>query len=139
MILVSNFNMLAAGAEAASEFAFDGGADQWWTDLLASALSGLVLLPFALLFVWGFHRLRLDSWFVLTAIMATFFSVVATEIVHAYLWQVYAFSEDVLRRIGVHRFMYMLFPNLFVCLAGAMGFGWWLKRQRNDDVCGDIK
>lgn len=135
IVLASQLDTLAA-ATGPSEFAFHGGAEQWWTDLLASALSGLVLLPLALLFVWLFHKVRLDRWFVLTAVLATIFSIVATEIINTYLWEIYAFAEDVLHRIGVHRFMYLLIPNLSVCLLGATGFGWWLKRHRTCDASG---
>mgnify|MGYP001392957316 CR=1 FL=1 len=133
MILASHFDILAAAA-GPSEYSFGHGSV--WTDLLASALTGLVLLPFALFFMWGFHKARLDRWFVLTAVLATILSVVATEIMNAYLWGIYAFAEDVLHVMGVHRWMYMVFPNLLVCLFGALGFGWWLKRHRRDDVSG---
>ena len=135
--MASHFYFLAASAEI-TEFSFDGGADQWWTDLLASALSGLVLLPFALLFVWGFHKLRLDRLVVLSAILATVLSVVVTQAVNLYLWGIYAFFEGLLHRIELNRFVYMVFPTLSVCLVGAIGFGWWLKRHRNDDISGNF-
>lgn len=135
MILTSYFDIFAVAAKP-SEFSTGGGSEQWWTDLLASALSGLVLVPLALFFMWVFHRFRLDRWLVLTAVLSTILSVVFTSIMDMYLWGIYAFVEGVLYGIGVHRFMYMVLPSLFVCVVGAIGFGWWLKRRRSEDVSG---
>jgi len=140
MILASQLDTLALAAEAVSELSTDGGADQWWTDLLASALSGLVQLPIALFVMWVFHKFRLDRWFVPTAFLATILAVFVTDIVNAYFWGVYAFAEDILDWIGVDRFVYYaFFPRLFVCLIGAIGFGWWLKRHRSEGVSGMFK
>jgi hypothetical protein len=123
---------LAAGGAEVSEFSFDGGADQWRTDFLASALSGLVQLPLALFFVWGFHRIGLDRWFVLNGVLATILSVVCLGVFAEFVWNIYYFSEELLLMIGINRFEYMLLPNLSVCLIGALGFGWWLKRRHRD-------
>lgn len=120
----------AAAAEAGNEFGFNSGAMQWWTDVLASALSGLVHLPLALLFVWGMNKLGLGRRLVLTALLATILSVFATEILNAFAWSIYLLADNLLDQMGVHRFMYMVIPNLLVCFLGALGFGAWLIDRR---------
>ncbi len=121
-------------ADALARCGFDCSAEkQWWTDVLASALSGLVHLPLALAFVWGFHRFGLDRWLVMTAALATILSVIVMGILDLFVANIYFFAEQVLHEIGVNRFVYMLIPNLLVCLVGALGFGWWLKQHLHDD------
>ncbi len=138
MILASNIDILAAAA-GPSEFSLDGGPDQWWIAILAATVFGFVLLPFALLFVWVFHKARFDRWIVLTAVLATILSVAATEIMNAYIWGIYSFAEGVLDRIGLGRFTYLPFFDLIASLVGAIGFGWWLKRHRVEDMTGTFE
>ena len=131
VILTSQVGILAAAA-GPTKFGFHHGT--LWMDLLAAALSGVVLLPLALSIMWLSHKARLDHWFVVTAFLATIFSVIIIEFVHTQVWEIYVLVEDVLHMIGVHRWVYLGFPNLLVCLFGALGFGWWLKRRPRDQL-----
>jgi len=129
MILASHFDILAAGS-GPSEFSFDGGAEQWWTDVLASALTGLALLPFALVFVWTLHRINLDRWLFVTAVSATVLAVIASSLVAEFIAPIFLYVDQALQIIGVGRFMIYLLPSLLVCFIGSMILAWWLKRNR---------
>ena len=116
---------------SASQFGIlDGGADQWWMDVLASALTGLAILPFALLFVWGLHRGNLNRWLVVTAASATVFAVIASSLVSEFIAPIFYYIDQAIRAFGVMRFQIFLMPSLMVCFIGAMIFAWWLRRTR---------
>ena len=121
---------IAMAGNDTSGFGFDGGADQYWMDVLASALSGLVLLPLAFLFVWALHQFKVDRWLVVSAIGSTIFSVVFTSLADELGAPIYLFLDQVLQSIGVSRFMYLLSPTLLVCFSFSLGLAWWLKRNR---------
>ena len=129
MTSASQFEILAAAA-GPTEFSFDGGADQWWMDVLASALTGLAILPFALLFVWGLHRVNLNRWLVLTAASATVFAVIASSLVSEFIAPIFLYIDQAMEIFGVVQFQIFLMPNLLVCFFGAMIFSWWLKQNR---------
>ena len=135
MISASQLEILAAAA-GSTEFSFDGGADQWWMDVLASALTGLALLPFALLFVWGLHRRNLNRWLVVSAASATVFAVIASSLVSEFIAPIFRYVNQAMEIFGVNRFEIFLMPNLLVCFAGAMIFAWWLKQIRTSRVEG---
>ena len=134
MTFAAMFLMVAADSASGHEFGSDGGPDQWWLDILASALSGLVHLPFAIVFVWLLHRLNLNRWLIVTTTLATIASIVLAGALDAFVWPIYSMAEALLHAIGVHRFFYLLLPNLSVCFAGALFFGWRIRRHRNDNV-----
>ncbi len=129
MTSASQLEILAAAA-GQTEFSFDGGADQWWMDVLASALTGLALLPFALLFVLGLHRINLDRWLVVSAASATVFAVIASSLVSQFIAPIFLYVHQAMETFGVNQFEIFLMPNLLVCFTGAMIFAWWLKRNR---------
>lgn len=133
MILISNFGILAAAAKA-SKFEFDGGAEQWRMDVLASALTGLALLPFALVLVWVFHRISLYRWLIVTPALATVFAVIASSLVNEFVAPIFLYVDQALQLIGVGQFMIYVSPNLLVCFVGSMTLAWWLKRNRIDDA-----
>ena len=124
---------IAAAAAEALPHAFDGSAHQWWVDVLASALSGLVHLPIAIFFVWLFHRFRLNRWLVVTALLATLLSVIVTGILDLFVGKIYSVAQQMLVAVGLNRFGYMLMPNLLVCLVGAIVFAWWFKHRPRVD------
>ncbi|MEL7686396.1 hypothetical protein AAG596_02745 [Citromicrobium bathyomarinum] len=129
MILASHFDILAAGS-GPTEFSFDGGAEQWWTDVLASALTGLALLPFALVFVWALHRTSLNRWLIVTGASATVFALIASSLVAEFIAPIWLYLDQALQIIGVNRFMIYFMPSLLVCFIGAMILAWWLRRDR---------
>ncbi len=108
---------------------FDCYAEQYWVDVLASAFTGLVLLPFVFLLTWGFHRLDLDRWLVLTSSLVIALSVIFTSVIDMFIAPIFLLISQVLEMIGVNRFMYFLMPNLLVWFGGAISFGWWLRRH----------
>ena len=123
------FEILAAAA-GPTEFSFDGGADQWWMDVFASALTGLALLPFALVFVWGLQASNINRWHVVTAASATVFAVIASSLVSEFIAPIFLYVHQAMEIFGVDQFEIFLMPNLLVCFLGAMIFAWWLKRIR---------
>jgi hypothetical protein len=133
MTSASQFEILAAAA-GPTEFSFDGGADQWWMDVLASALTGLAILPFALLFVWGLHRRNLNRWLVVTAASATVFAVIASSLVSEFIAPIFHYIDQAIEIFGVKQFEIFFMPNLMVCFIGAMIFAWWFKRNRASRV-----
>jgi hypothetical protein len=130
MIFATHLDILAAAA-GPSEFSFDGGADQWWMDVLASALTGLALLPFAMIFVWGCHRINLNRWLVVTAALATVFAVIASSLIAEFVAPIFLYVDQLLQFFGVSQFMIYLLPNLLVCFVGSMILAWWFRRHRS--------
>ncbi|MEP2736182.1 MAG: hypothetical protein ABJP34_07770 [Erythrobacter sp.] len=128
--------LLAAVANGApvNEFWTSHNLNQWWVDLLASALSGLVHVPLVLACVWGIHRLKLNRWTIVTAALATIFSIIAMGFLDLFVGGIYLIVEQMLIEIGVNRFMYMLIPNLLVCFVAALSFAWWLLDRSTVDV-----
>ncbi|MEM8725155.1 MAG: hypothetical protein AAGE86_06510 [Pseudomonadota bacterium] len=102
---------------------------QWWVDLLGSVFDGLILLPFALLFVWGTHRLKLNRWILVTAALATVFALVVSELTHKFIGPIFIYSDQVLEMVGMGRFFYLFMPGVLVCFGGSLALAWWRKRN----------
>lgn len=134
MTFVAMFLTVAADSASGNKFGFDGQPDQWGVDILASALSGLVHLPFALVIVWFLHHLNLNRWRIVTAALATIASIVLAGVLDAFVWPIYSMAEALLHAIGVHRFIYLFLPNFSVCFAGALIFAWRIRHNRVDNV-----
>ncbi|WP_379550803.1 hypothetical protein [Qipengyuania sp. DGS5-3] len=105
-------------------------SSQHWVDLLASALDGMILLPFALLFVWGVHRLTLNRWFPVTAALATVFAIVASVMIHDHIAPIFGYSDKILEMFGLGRFWYLLMPAILISFGGALALAWWCKRHQ---------
>ena len=127
MISASRYEILAVAA-GPTEFSFDGGADQWWVDVLASVFDGLIFLPFALLFVCGIQRLKLNRWLSVTAALATVLAVVASGLIHEFIYPIFMYRNHVIESLGLHRFEYLLLPGLLVCFVGALALASLCKR-----------
>jgi hypothetical protein len=122
------FAATAAAAQNAP-YGFDGDPNQYWVDVLASAFDGIIMLPFALFFVWGIHRLNLNRWLPLTAALATVLAVAVSGLIQKFVAPVFAYSHQMLGALGVYRFEYMLLPGLLVCFAGGLALAWSRKRH----------
>lgn len=122
--------LLAAAGNAApmTEFSTCDNS-QWWVDSLASAFDGLILLPFALFFVWGVRRLNLNRWPFATAALATIFAVVVSYITDEYVAPIFVYSNKIIEMLGLGRFEYMALPAIFVCFAGAFVMAWTHTRR----------
>jgi hypothetical protein len=130
MISASQLEILAAAA-GPTEFSFDGGADQWRVDVLASVFDGLILLPFALLFVCGIKRLKLNRWLPLTAALATVLAVITSSLMHEFIYPIFMYRNYIIEKIGFHRFEYLLMPGLFVCFMGALALSFLCRRRES--------
>ncbi|MEO0908568.1 MAG: hypothetical protein AAFY07_13695, partial [Pseudomonadota bacterium] len=84
------------------------------------------LLPFAMLFVWCAHRLALNRWVLVTAILATVFALIASSFLHENIVQIF-YTDTILEMVGLSRFWYLLMPAISVCFVGAFALACWCK------------
>ena len=130
MAIGTSIASVAAGAADNPLYGFDGDPNQHWVDLLASAFDGLILLPFALLFVCGIHRLNLNRWPLVTAALATVLALVVSGLTHEFIAPIFTDNNEMLEMIGLDRFQYMLLPGLLVCFVGTLAVAWWSRRPK---------
>ncbi|RJY08804.1 hypothetical protein [Aurantiacibacter aquimixticola] len=131
---VTGLELFAAAANGAPATEFStSDQSQWWVDVLASALDGLVFVPFALFFVWGMRRLNLHRWPIVTAFLATVFALFASGLTHEFIAPIFIFSEKMLEIIGLRRFVYQLLPGIFVCFASVLAIAWMSRRREPID------
>lgn len=134
MILTTHFDLLAAAADAGA-YGFDGGPGQVWVDILVSAVEGLATLPIAKVIVWVLHRTKIDRWVLLSAVLATVFSIVVVTLLQLFGLNFWAVIQQVLLEIGFGRFVYELWPAIGVIFVGSIVFAYWLKsRTQRDDA-----
>ena len=102
--------------------------------MLASALTGLSVLPFSLLLVWGLRGFKLNRWPIVTAAFATVLTAFILSAVHELVYPIFIFVDWLLRMIGINQFMIYLMPNLVVCFVGSLGLSCWLKRHPRGEL-----
>ncbi|MEM6475700.1 MAG: hypothetical protein AAF687_05990 [Pseudomonadota bacterium] len=123
-------SLLSAAAAAIESCGFDCSDEkQQLADLLGSTFDGIILLPFAMLFVWGIHRSKLNRWFFVTAAFATVFALVFSSIVALFVAPIFLFSDLMLEMVGLDRFVYQPMPAILVCFGGALVLAWWLMHR----------
>ena len=132
IILTTHFDLLAAAADA-GEFGFYGGPRQVWVDILVSAVEGLATLPIALVIVWVLHRAKIDRWVLLSAVLATVFSIVVVTLLQLFGLNFWAVIQQVLSEIGFGRFVYELWPAVGVIFFGSIVFAYWFKKRTQRD------
>ena len=130
-----SLGLQAAAAAAIKSCGFDCSDEkQRLVDLLASALDGLLLLPFAFLFVWSAHRLSLNRWSFVTAALATVFALIASSLMHELIAPIFVLSDQVLEMVGLGRFWYLAMPAILICFGGALALARWCNRRKSSDV-----